>query len=192
MELELQIPQYLNTELNKNKLQKFTTDESKMNLVHKITHHNIASHTGGPFGAALFIKDRLLSLGVNLVINQEITCLHAEIVAILLANKLIHSHDLSSCGEVDLYTSSFPCGMCLGAVIWSGIKRIIYSTASTTVEKYTGFDEGVKVVNLKQQLLERGIIVNGPILEDQGVELLKLYMRNKGPVYNSANNRLLK
>ena len=54
-----------------------------MNLVHKITHHNITSHTGDPFGAALFIKDRLLSLGVNLVINQEITCLHAEIVAIL-------------------------------------------------------------------------------------------------------------
>ena len=34
------------------------------------------------------------------------------------------------------------CAMCLGAVIWSGVKEVCYAATSREVEQITGFDEG--------------------------------------------------
>ncbi len=43
--------------------------------------------------------------------------------AIRLATKKLGTHDLSDCV---LYTTAYPCPMCLGAIIWSNIKKVYY------------------------------------------------------------------
>ena len=48
---------------------------------------------------------------------------HAEIVAIRDACKKIKSHDLSGC---ELYTSCYPCPMCMSAIIWANIEKVYY------------------------------------------------------------------
>ena len=48
---------------------------------------------------------------------------HAEIMAIRDACKNINTYDLSDC---ELYTSCYPCPMCLSAIIWSNIKKVYY------------------------------------------------------------------
>ena len=48
---------------------------------------------------------------------------HAEIMAIRDASKNISSYDLSGC---TLYTSCYPCPMCLSAIIWANIKTVYY------------------------------------------------------------------
>jgi tRNA(Arg) A34 adenosine deaminase TadA len=188
MQFEFQLPAWLIGDLNHYTQLTFASAEAKMSLVLKSAKHNILTATGGPFAAAIFHNDQLISLGVNLVVNQKLTVLHAEMVAIMLANRKLHHYDLASFGQLDLYTSSFPCGMCMGAIIWSGIAAITYATSSNIVENHTGFDEGIKVTNLSEQLFTRGITVNGPILEAQGIELLQLYMQHQQPIYNSLRN----
>ena len=48
---------------------------------------------------------------------------HAEVMAIRDACKNINSYDLSG---AELYTSCYPCPMCLSAIIWSNIKKVYY------------------------------------------------------------------
>jgi tRNA(Arg) A34 adenosine deaminase TadA len=80
---------------------------------------------GGPFGAVI-TKDGNIIAGSNnkVVLNADPTA-HAEILAIRYASGLLKTHDLSGCV---LYTSCEPCPMCLGAIYWSGIKKVVYAS----------------------------------------------------------------
>jgi guanine deaminase len=80
---------------------------------------------GGPFGAVI-IKNGSIITGSNnrVVLNTDPTA-HAELLAIREAARLLGTYDLSGCV---LYTSCEPCPMCLGAIYWSGIKRVVYAS----------------------------------------------------------------
>jgi tRNA(Arg) A34 adenosine deaminase TadA len=80
---------------------------------------------GGPFGAVITRNGEIIAEGFNEVVTTKDPTAHAEIVTIRKACKTAGSHDLSDC---TLYASCEPCPMCLGAIYWSGIKRIFYAS----------------------------------------------------------------
>jgi tRNA(Arg) A34 adenosine deaminase TadA len=80
---------------------------------------------GGPFGAVIVSEGRMISESGNKVVPLNDPTAHAEILAIREAARTLGSHDLSEC---ILYSSCEPCPMCLGAIYWSGIKRIVYAS----------------------------------------------------------------
>ena len=82
-------------------------------------------HGGGPFGAVICRGDKIISESYNQVVNTGDPTAHAEIIAIRKASEIIGTHDLSDC---ILYSSCEPCPMCLGAIYWSGIKTVFYSS----------------------------------------------------------------
>jgi len=63
-------------------------------------------------------------------------------MAILLGQKTVASHDFSTVGEFMLVTSSKMCVMCMGGVIWSGLCEVASSAQPKDVEEIVGFDEG--------------------------------------------------
>jgi tRNA(Arg) A34 adenosine deaminase TadA len=67
-----------------------TDINDRMAFVVEASRRNVQNKTGGPFAAAVFEKEsaRLISLGVNLVTTQHLSMLHAEMVAISLANEI--------------------------------------------------------------------------------------------------------
>ena len=73
--------------------------KSRMDFVISASRHNVREGTGGPFAAAIFAIEtgELVSLGVNLVMTQGMSFLHAEIVALALAQRKLGCYDL---GEV--------------------------------------------------------------------------------------------
>ena len=80
---------------------------------------------GGPFGAAIIDKDgNIISVSSNTVLRDNDPTAHAEVNAIREACKKINSYDLSEC---ILYTTAYPCPMCLSAIIWANIKKIFKS-----------------------------------------------------------------
>ncbi|MDX9812430.1 MAG: nucleoside deaminase [Bacteroidales bacterium] len=79
----------------------------------------------GPFGAIIVYGDKIIARANNRVVLSSDPTAHAEIVAIRKAASRLGSHDLSACV---LYTSCEPCPMCLGALYWAGIRRVVYAS----------------------------------------------------------------
>ena len=78
----------------------------------------------GPFGAILVKDGKILSEATNRVTLNADPTAHAEVVAIREAAAALKNHDLSGS---TLYCSCEPCPMCLGAIYWAGISRVVYA-----------------------------------------------------------------
>ncbi len=167
------------------------TLEARMRFVTEASRLNVVHTTGGPFAAAIFEREsgRLISLGVNLVTTQNCSALHAEMVAIMMAQKVLGTYDLGGADMSDyqLITSAEPCAMCLGAIPWSGLKEVI-SGASDADVRAIGFDEGPKIADWQHALQTRGIAVKSRFMQQTAVDVLKFYAHNGGHIYNSRES----
>jgi len=79
---------------------------------------------GGPFGAVITFNGDIIAQSNNRVVMNADPTAHAEILAIRMAAEKLGNHDLGGCV---LYTSCEPCPMCLGAIYWAGIQKIVYA-----------------------------------------------------------------
>lgn len=94
-----------------------------MKIAKELSEENLITNVGGPFGACVVQNGKIIGKGSNHVLSNNDPTAHAEIMAIRDACKNINSYDLSGC---ELYTSCYPCPMCLSAIIWSNIKIVYY------------------------------------------------------------------
>lgn len=92
---------------------------------------------GGPFGAVITREDVIIAEAGNRVVLLNDPTAHAEITAIRQASGVIGTFNLSDC---TLYTSCEPCPMCLGAIYWAGIKKVVYSSNRDDAAK-AGFND---------------------------------------------------
>jgi len=136
----------------------------------------------GPFLAAIYDdKNNLIAKCANSVINENCSNNHAEVNAIKLAQEKLKTHDLSKY-NLKLYVTAEPCMMCIGAIMWSGIKEVYYGVSSKNVEKITGFDEGFKP-NWLEEFKKRNIVVYGNIEEEAGIKALQEYIKEGKIIY---------
>ena len=136
----------------------------------------------GPFLAAVYDeKGNLIAKTANSVINETCSNNHAEMNAIKAAEKALNNYDLSSY-NLSLYVTSEPCMMCLGGIMWSGIKAVYYGVPSKRVEEITGFDEGFKP-DWFNEFQKRGITVYGNIAQELGEAVLYDYVKQGNTVY---------
>lgn len=98
---------------------------------------NIRTGRGGPF-AALVVKDgAVLASGTNQVTSLNDPTAHAEVVAIRAACAALGSFQLDGC---DLYTTSEPCPMCVGAIYWARPRRVFFGALASDAAA-AGFDD---------------------------------------------------
>ena len=136
----------------------------------------------GPFLAAIYDEaGNLIIKTSNSVVNDCCSHYHAEINAIREVEKLYGTYDLSKF-NLSLYITAEPCMMCIGAIMWSGIKQVYYGISTEVVEKITGFDEGFKP-DWIEEFKKRGITVYGNIAPGLGEQALKEYIKNGHRIY---------
>lgn len=100
-----------------------TIESDYMRIAIDEARKGIHNHDGGPFGSVIVKDNQIIGQGHNMVLkNNDSTC-HGEIVAIRNAEQNIQSYDLSDCV---LYTTGEPCPMCLAACLWANIKAVYY------------------------------------------------------------------
>ena len=102
-----------------------------MKIADELAKDNLKTNVGGPFGACIVKDGRVIGKGSNHVLANNDPTAHAEVMAIRDACKNINSYDLSDC---ILYTSCFPCPMCMSAIIWSNIKKVYYGNTKEDAE----------------------------------------------------------
>lgn len=165
----------------------YRTIEDRMGLVIDLARQNVARGSGGPFGAAVFNLDgALVAPGVNLVTASNTALAHAEMVAIAIAGRTLGSFDLST-EPTELVTSTEPCAMCLGAVPWSGVERLVCGSCDEDA-RAIGFDEGDKPEQWPDKLRSRGIEVITEVRRQEAAEVLIAYAKSGGVIYNGRSS----
>lgn len=102
-----------------------------MKVAKDLADDNLITNVGGPFGACIVKDGKIIGRGSNHVLENNDPTAHAEIMAIRDACKNINSYDLSGC---EIYTSCYPCPMCISAIIWSNITKIYYGNTKEDAE----------------------------------------------------------
>jgi tRNA(Arg) A34 adenosine deaminase TadA len=163
------------------------SDEDRMRVVVELARQNVLRGGGGPFGAGVFESNggRVVAAGVNSVTRLNNSVLHAETLAIMLAQARLGTYALGSAGSDSyvLVTSCEPCAMCLGAALWSGVRRLV---CGATKEDATalGFDEGPVFAESWAYLERRGVRTARGVLRDEAAAVLELYRAAGGVIYN--------
>jgi len=162
--------------------------EERMRLVIELSRLNIDHDTGGPFGAGIFdlSTHRLVAPGVNLVTTSNLSTTHAEMVAIMVAQRVVGHFDLGGARQppYELVASTEPCAQCFGATPWSGVRRLVCGARDEDARDI-GFDEGPKLPDWAEALEERGISVVKDACRDEAAAVLHHYAESGGAIYNA-------
>jgi tRNA(Arg) A34 adenosine deaminase TadA len=165
----------------------YATDVDRMMLAIAMSRENVERETGGPFGAAIFESQsgRLVAVGMNSVVRLNNCALHGEMVAFMMAQQRVRSFTLNSptLPEHELFTSCEPCAMCLGATLWSGVRRVVYGAAREDAARLN-FVEGPVFPESYKYLEDRGIRIERGLLRSEATAVLERYREKRGTIYN--------
>ncbi len=90
----------------------------------RLSRTKMQADCGGPFGAVIVRKGKVVGRGWNQVTSTNDPTAHAEVAAIRDACKRLKTFQLNDC---ELYTSCEPCPMCLSAIYWARLKKVYYA-----------------------------------------------------------------
>jgi tRNA(Arg) A34 adenosine deaminase TadA len=137
-------------------------DVAAMRLAIETARDGIAA-SQSPFGAVIVRDFNIIAAAHNTVWRDCDPTAHAEINAIRQAAAALKSIDLS--GSTILSTCE-PCPMCLAAIHWSKIDRVVFGAAIADAEA-AGFTElRVAAASLAQLGGSRLIVESGPCRDE--------------------------
>lgn len=178
MQLPISLPDWLNPAGPVT----FASDADAMAYAVALSRRNI-DEGGGPFAAVVVdAQGGLIAAGCNRVMAEGNSVLHAEMVALMLAQQKLGTHDLRRAGRLTLVTSCAPCAMCLGAIPWAGVSRVVCGARGEDAEAI-GFDEGDKPTDWTRKLARRDIEVEEDVQRDAAAAVLTEYGAKEHPIY---------
>ena len=132
------------------------------------------THGGGPFGALLVKDGKILAEFSNCVHSTGDVTKHAEA-------GLISSFSPKISREVfeksTLYTSTEPCAMCCGAIIFAGVGRMVYGTSEIPFELVMGLTPEPTPLTSHEIIgrISPKTKVLGPLMEAEGLSIHEAY-----------------
>jgi guanine deaminase len=108
---------------------------------------------GGPFGAVVVRKGKIVGRGWNQVTSTNDPTAHAEVTAIRAACKKLKTFQLNDC---ELYTSCEPCPMCLSAIYWARFQKVYFANTRKDAAKIE-FDDDLIYREIPKPISKRKI-----------------------------------
>ena len=140
---------------------------------------NLLADDGGPFGAVVVKNGTVIGRGRNMVLkNNDPTC-HAEIQAIREACRNLATYDLAGC---ELYASSYPCPMCLGAIIWANIKKVYYANSAEDAGAI-GFRDDYIYDFIEGKCQDKQVLELDQLGREEAIETFKRYQSANKTIY---------
>lgn len=128
----------------------------------ELAAHGSTLGDGGPFGAVVVHRGRIIGEGWNRVVTSHDPTAHAEIGAIRMACMAQAHFHLPGC---TLYASSEPCPMCLSAAYWARIERIVFANSRAEAAAL-GFCDDELYSELSRHFSARSIVMEHHPLPD--------------------------
>jgi guanine deaminase len=123
-----------------------------------------------PFGCVIVSEGTIVAQAHNTVSSSHDSSAHGEINAIRAASLLLQNHILQ---KTALYTTGEPCPMCMAAIIYAKIPRVVYGASITTISRFMPqiSISSQEVANHTDQEVE----LLGPFLEPECINLLERF-----------------
>ena len=118
-----------------------------------------------PVGAVIAIDNKIIARAHNLTERLNDVTAHAEMQAITSAANYLNGKYLSGC---TLYVTLEPCVMCIGAIYWSRLSRIVFAAG----DPKRGFQRAHLNLHPKST-------VSSGIMESEAVKLLNKFFDGK-------------
>ena len=119
----------------------------------RLSRAKMRLNQGGPFGAVVVRRGRIIGRGWNCVTSANDPTAHAEIMAIRAACRRLKTFQLDDC---EIYASCEPCPMCLSAIWWARLRKIFYANTRQDAAAI-GFDDALIYREVARPLSRRKI-----------------------------------
>lgn len=117
-----------------------------------------------PFGAVIVNIETgmIVAKGVNQ--SSKNPTLHGEIVCM---NNYVEKHGNNNWGKLVLYTTGEPCSMCMSALIWAGIRGVVYASSINGI-KASGIEQiSISARQVKKSSKFVDVFLLGGILQNE-------------------------
>jgi len=121
---------------------------------------------GGPFGAVIVKDGAIVARGTNRVTVDSDPTAHAEVVAIREACRKLDAFQLDGC---DVFASTEPCPMCMGALYWARPARVFFASGREAAAR-AGFDDQFIYDELARPVEARELETHRLDVEGAGIE----------------------
>jgi guanine deaminase len=132
---------------------------------------------GGPFGAVIVRRRKIVARGWNKVVSTNDPTAHAEVVAIRAACRAVKHFHLKGC---QLYTSCEPCPMCLAAAYWAQVDEIIYAATRRDAARI-GFSDAALYREIAREPNRRTVPMH-QLLRVESVEMMNRWHKMPGRI----------
>lgn len=152
-------------------------DENFLRRALELAAIGMDAGVGGPFGAIVVKDGEVIAEGFNSVTSTNDPTAHAEIMAIREACRKLGTFQLDDCV---IYTSCEPCPMCLGAIYWARVDRVVYACNRHDAAGI-GFDDQYFYDELNKDISERTIKFE-QLLQEEALPLFKKWAEKPNKV----------
>ncbi|MGA9453712.1 MAG: nucleoside deaminase [Verrucomicrobiia bacterium] len=128
----------------------------------RLSREKMRRNDGGPFGAVVVRRGKIVGHGWNRVTSTNDPTAHAEIMAIRDACRRLKTFQLDGC---ELYASCEPCPMCLAAIYWARLGKIFYANTRRDAAAI-GFDDDLIYREVSRPLSRRKVLMQQLLRKD--------------------------
>jgi len=122
-----------------------------------------------PFGAVITRDGKVLAKGRNLSKQERDPTAHGEMVAI---RRFLAEYGPEELKGTTLYTSGESCPMCMGAIVWCGISRVVFGASIAELATKIG-----QIMITDQEIADKTpfaeISLTGGVLAEESLALFK-------------------
>ncbi|MCL2228766.1 MAG: nucleoside deaminase [Firmicutes bacterium] len=124
-----------------------------------------------PYGAIIVKGDKIIGRSDARAKVKNTPYAHAEMIAIEDAlDGIFLQPDFSG---ATLYASCEPCVMCMGAIFWAQISRIVYAATIEDSKQYVAFEIPIRAQDLVKKAKNRNIEVIAGLERGKAVEVMR-------------------
>ena len=132
-------------------------------------------HGNEPFGAVLVKDGEVAATNENQIYSAGDPTLHAELG---LLQRFCREKHITDLRDYTLYSSCEPCFMCCGAMVWTGLGRLVYGASDVDLCQLLG-ERGSPCCELVFAQSGRGPSVTAGVLREESLQVLAAYFADQ-------------